>query len=179
LTDPAQGSFWPAYQRLVGRVIKAAAYLAGLLILAIGFFVFYEVVCRYGFDSPTLWVMDYSIYLAMWAAFLGAAQTMRSRGHVLVDVVTAKLGSRDQRLIKIGVHAVVLSFALTLTAAGVRSTYSAYTMKELTMSALYIPLYYPMSAIPVGSCLLALEEIGRIAGLIKNLEPGLDEVNQE
>ncbi|MCG8375888.1 MAG: TRAP transporter small permease [Chlorobiales bacterium] len=176
MTDPGRNSFWQAYQRRVGQVIKAAAYLAGLLILAIGFFVFYEVVLRYAFDSPTLWVMDYSIYFAMWAAFLGSAQTMRTRGHVLVDVVTAKLGAKEQRLIRIGVHAVVLSFALTLTAAGVRSTYSAFVMNELTMSALYIPLYYPMSSIPVGSFLLALEEVGSLAGLITNLEPDPEEV---
>jgi TRAP-type C4-dicarboxylate transport system permease small subunit len=39
-------------------------------------------------------------------------------------------------------------------------------MKELTLSALYIPLYYPMSSIPVGFGLMALEELGTIFNLI-------------
>ena len=39
-------------------------------------------------------------------------------------------------------------------------------MKELTLSALYIPLYYPMSSIPVGFALMALEELGTLGNLI-------------
>ena len=39
-------------------------------------------------------------------------------------------------------------------------------MKELTLSALYIPLYYPMSSIPVGFALMALEELGTLCNLI-------------
>jgi len=42
----------------------------------------------------------------------------------------------------------------------------AYQMKELTLSALYIPLYYPMSSIPVGFGLMTLEELGTISNLI-------------
>ena len=57
-------------------------------------------------------------------------------------------------------------FALIITAAGLHSCVRAYQMKELTMSALYIPLYYPMSSIPVGFCLMALEEFGTICNLV-------------
>lgn len=34
------------------------------------------------------------------------------------------------------------------------------------MSALYIPLYYPMSSIPVGFGLMALEELATLFNLI-------------
>ena len=159
----------PLWRRLDNGLLQLvtwAARLGGLMLLMVGLFVLYEVVCRYVFQSPTLWVMDYSIYFVMWAVLLGSAYTMRTRGHVLVDVVINKISPQNRRVVQICLHTVILAFALTITAAGVHSCVRAYQMKELTMSALYIPLYYPMSSIPVGFGLMALEELGTIFNLI-------------
>ena len=147
-------------------LVTWAARLGGLMLLMVGFFVIYEVVCRYVFQSPTLWVMDYSIYFVMWAVLLGSAYTLRTRGHVLVDVVINKVSPANQRIIQIGVHVIILAFTITITAAGAFSCIRAYQMRELTLSALYIPLYYPMSSIPVGFALMALQEIGTICNLV-------------
>jgi len=156
----------PSYDRAVEKLITWAACLAGGLLLVVGLIVFYEVLCRHVFDAPTLWVMDYSIYLVMWAVLLASAYTMRSRGHVLVDVVIARMRPDLQRSIKLGTHIIICTFALVLSAAGAYSCIRAYQMKELTLSALYIPLYYPMSSIPVGFALLALEEMSTIARML-------------
>lgn len=159
----------PLWQRLDNGLLGLvtwAARLGGLMLLMVGFFVLYEVVCRYVFQSPTLWVMDYSIYFVMWAVLLGSAYTMRTRGHVLVDVVIKKVSPENQLIVQIGIHTIILAFSLTITAAGGYSCIRAYQMNELTLSALYIPLYYPMSSIPVGFALMALEELGTLSGLI-------------
>ena len=168
---------WNLLDNGLQRLITWAARLGGLMLLMMGFFVFYEVVCRYVFQSPTLWVMDYSIYFVMWAVLLGSAYTMRSRGHVLVDVVIKKISPANRRTVQFGIHLLLLAFSLTITAAGAFSCFRAYQMKELTMSALYIPLYYPMSSIPVGFGLMALEEIGAIFNLIlfKDSDPHPEE----
>jgi TRAP-type C4-dicarboxylate transport system permease small subunit len=157
---------WRRFDSIVERLITWAARLGGILLLAVGFFVFYEVVCRHIFQSPTLWVMDYSIYLVMWAVLLGSAYTMRTHGLVLVDVLINRISPGIRRIIQIGIHITILAFALTITAAGAYSCIRAYQMKELTMSALYIPLYYPMSSIPIGFALIVLEEISTISKLV-------------
>ena len=165
LNNPIHNSCF-RFNSMVERLIVGAAKLAGILLLVLGFIVFYEVVCRHVFRAPTLWVMDYSIYIVMWAVLLASAYTMRSRGHVLVDVIITKVPLNMQRVIKFGVHIIILVFAIVITSAGAYSCIRAYQMKELTLSALYIPLYYPMSSIPVGFGLLALEEIGTIISMI-------------
>ena len=158
--------FWHRLDKGLLRLVTWSARLGGLMLLMVGFFVLYEVVCRYVFQSPTLWVMDYSIYFVMWAVLLGSAYTMRTRGHVLVDVVIKKFSPANRRIVQFCIHTLILAFALTITAAGFFSCIKAFQMKELTMSALYIPLYYPMSSIPVGFGLMALEEFGTILNLI-------------
>ena len=162
----AANPLWHCLDNGLLQLVTWAARLGGLMLLMVGFFVLYEVVCRYVFQSPTLWVMDYSIYFVMWAVLLGSAYTMRTRGHVLVDIVIKKISPANRRILQICLHTIILAFALTITAAGALSCVRAYQMKELTMSALYIPLYYPMSSIPVGFALMALEELGTILNLI-------------
>ena len=164
---------WLRFDSAVEWLITWAARLGGILILAVGFFVFYEVVCRHVFQSPTLWVMDYSIYLIMWAVFLGSAYTMRTHGQVLVDVAINRISPGHRRIIETGIHIIILVFALTIAAAGTYSCIRAYQMKELTMSALYIPLYYPLSSIPIGFALIVLEEICTLSKLAF-LESGAD-----
>jgi TRAP-type C4-dicarboxylate transport system permease small subunit len=157
---------WRRFDNGTGGLVTWAARLGGLMLLAVGFFVFYEVICRYVFQSPTLWVMDYSIYFVMWGVFLGSGYTMRTRGHVLVDIVIKKIPSPNRRAIRIGTHLIILAFTLIIAAAGFYSCIRAYQMKELTLSALFIPLYYPMSSIPVGFSLMALEELALIGSLV-------------
>ena len=163
---PPQRPFWVRFDRLVEVAVSWSARLGGLLLLAVGLSVFYGVICRYVFNAPSLWVMDYSIYFIMWAVFLGLAYTMRRRGHVLVDVILKKLSPGKRFYIETGTHVLILSFFVILFAAGVDSCLSAYRMNELTMSALFIPLYYPMSSIPVGALLMCLEEISTVANLL-------------
>ncbi len=136
-----------------------AANLGGALLLLVAFFVFYEVICRYGFGSPTIWVMDISIYAIIWSVFLGTAHTMRRKGHVMVDVLTMKLPRPWRRTIELVTHLLILALAVFLAAASAKSCWMAFKMNELTFSALYLPLYYPLSAIPVGMALLVLEEM--------------------
>ncbi len=161
-----------SYDRFVEGLVKAAAYAAGLLILGVGLCVFYEVICRRLLHSPTLWVMDFSIYFIMWAVFLGAAYTMRTRGHVLVDVLVQKFSPPRQRLLSVIIHLLILAFAAVLLAASARSCVVAHRMNELTLSALYIPLYYPLSAVPVGAFFLVLEEVAILTGIFLAPEAG-------
>ena len=52
---------WHCLDKGLLQLITWAARIGGLMLLMVGLFVLYEVVCRYVFQSPTLWVMDYSI----------------------------------------------------------------------------------------------------------------------
>jgi TRAP-type C4-dicarboxylate transport system permease small subunit len=62
----AVNPLWHRLDNGLLRLVAWAARIGGLMLLMVGLFVVYEVVCRYVFQSPTLWVMDYSIYFVMW-----------------------------------------------------------------------------------------------------------------
>ena len=51
------------FRQAVERCNTFLGYLSGLGILVMGIILFYEVVCRYFFNSPTIWVQEVAIYL--------------------------------------------------------------------------------------------------------------------
>jgi TRAP-type mannitol/chloroaromatic compound transport system permease small subunit len=46
-----------------GTLNKIGGAVSGIFILILGVIVTYEVVMRYVFDAPTIWVLEISIYL--------------------------------------------------------------------------------------------------------------------
>jgi C4-dicarboxylate transporter DctQ subunit len=61
---------------------------AEMILLAImTFFVFSQVVTRYLFSYSVAWVEEFTRYLMIWMAFLGAAPLFKDDGHIRVDLV--------------------------------------------------------------------------------------------
>ena len=69
-------------------------YVSGLGILLMGLMLFYEVVCRYFFRSPTIWAQETSIYLFMWTMLAGGAYTLQQGKHVRIDLLVEHLSIR-------------------------------------------------------------------------------------
>jgi len=139
-----------------------AAVTGGFLFVIITLIVFYEIVARYVFNAPTTWSIDVSIYLVMWATFLGAGHTLKEGGHIMVDVVVVKFSVRHVRRIRLAVYILILVFSLVLLWRGTLACIDAVRYNEVTLSAHRFPLWLPMSAIPAGSFLLALQTICKI-----------------
>jgi len=74
------------------RIARYVSFLVILLILTLC----YEVVARYGFNSPTQWSFDLTYFLCSMAMMLGMAYTWQIDGHVSVDLFYAKINRRKR-----------------------------------------------------------------------------------
>lgn len=79
------------YDRILGRVTRFAAVLAGCLLLFTALIICYEIVMRDVFHSPTEWVLEAATYAVIIAGFLGLAVAFRGNAHVRVDILRAGL----------------------------------------------------------------------------------------
>jgi len=75
--------------------------LSGIFVLVMGLIVTYEVIMRYVFRSPTIWVLEISIYLTIGSVFLGGGYALKEKMHINVDVITRYLSQRNQVLLQI------------------------------------------------------------------------------
>lgn len=74
---------------------KTASWLVWPLILTITF----EVICRYGFNAPTVWAYDMAYMIGGSMMALGMGYVLQERGHVRVDILYDRLPMRVRRLL--------------------------------------------------------------------------------
>ncbi|MBN1545584.1 MAG: TRAP transporter small permease [Syntrophaceae bacterium] len=87
--------------RILDRIMDFMAFLAALLMVGLAALVTYSIASRYvSLPYPT-WVVQFSEYALLWLTFLGAAWLLRLEKHVSVDLLTARLGPKGQRVQKI------------------------------------------------------------------------------
>ena len=76
------------------KVIVGFGLASGILIVLNGLFSSYEVIMRYFFNSPTVWVLEITIYLVIASTFFALAYALLQKAHVKVDFITNYLTPR-------------------------------------------------------------------------------------
>ena len=136
--------------------LRLGMLVAGFMSLAITF----EVVMRYFFNAPTIWVSDASAYGLLWIAFLVGPWLTRQDGHIQMGLLSARLRPvtlARLRTVTALVTAAVLGLLCYLTAT---ATVDSWTHGILTTSGSWeIPQALVWLVMPVGSLLMALEAV--------------------
>ncbi len=159
----------PASNSRYDRMIVGSGLLGGMLIVLNGLFVTYEVLMRYLLNSPTVWVMEISIYVTLAGTFLSLAYALRENAHVKVDFVTNYLSGRTLILLEIFTSCLAILFCLVMGWEGIKMASTAYENWEVSPSVLRIPVFIPQIFIPLGTILLTLEFIRLVIRLFREL----------
>ena len=148
------------YDRILGNVTRAAAVLAGCLLLITALIICYEIVVRDFFHSPTEWVLEVSTYAILVAGFLGLAVAFRDNTHVRVDIFAGRLAPETKRKVDMIINVISFLLFLIFMTESMDLVTSSYVYHKLSPSILRFPLFIPQFALVFGSFLL-LGEIAR------------------
>ncbi len=81
--------------RVVTSVLDySGIVLATGLVVILTILVAMNVTLRYGFNRPLFFVEEYSGYIVVALAFLGLGYTLKTKGHITLDVVINRLRGR-------------------------------------------------------------------------------------
>jgi len=134
-------------------------WLAGIFILLMSLIVFYEVVSRYVFNSPTIWSLEITEYLVVLAGFTGAAYVLKENRHIVVDVLTSMLVEKTRTALQVVVSLLMLTFSIMLFWFGLQVLLTSLVRHEVSYSLLRFPMWVPKLAIPLGMFLLTLQTL--------------------
>jgi len=158
--------------RLLGLIDKASEMLgkaAGWLLLPLSFFVTYEVVLRYVFDKPTIWVWDLGVQLQAAIVALGGAYALREHSHVSIDILVTRL-SRKKRAILDSITYVFVFFGLSVLLWRLWvSTQFAVKISEKWTSYWAPPIYPLKILILVTVCVLLLQAMANWIRILRSL----------
>ena len=142
---------------------KAVSYLL-LVIMSITLL---EVIMRYGFNRPTIWVHETSQQLFAISFLLGAAYTLAQDGHVRVDILTRRLSDKGMAVLEIINAVFFFLFSGLLLYLGWDMAYESATALERTQTPWEPYIFHVIAMIPLAALLLISQGI---VSLFKNIK---------
>ncbi len=157
------------------RVSVGFGLVSGILLVCIAVLGTYEVVMRYFFNSPTVWVLETTIYLAIASTFLGLAYVLAEKAHVNVDFVVNHLPPGTVAVLEAFTSFLGILYLLVLDWESGKITYGLYQSWEVSPTVLKVPMFIPNLCVTFGGTLLTVQFIRHfwnvILGLPRALHP--------
>lgn len=165
--DPALHAAGNRFTRVIDWISNASGLFVALWTVNAVLAYFYEVLMRYLFNTPTIWVHEASYLLFGMQYLLAGAFALLHGSHVRVDIVYAALPPRQRISLDIFTSVFFFIFALALIGTSWRFFMDSYSMNEITIETWGIQ-HWPVKAMMLlGALLLALAGISK---LIKDIQ---------
>lgn len=153
--------------------------LSGICIVIITIFILLEIIARKFFNYGFLFVLEVSSYLLATSWFLSAAYTLRTDGHIRINVLTSVLKT-DRAVRFVDIFATVLGIVMSLIffrAVLILAT-DSYFFNKTSFSPLRAPLYIPQTFIAIGMFFMLIQMIVRLMLLLVNEKPDINLKNK-
>ena len=152
--------------RLFDYINIIMVVVSAILLLGLTFIVGADITLRYLFNRPLGWVKEVSEYILVGLGFLVAAWILKDDGHVKMDLVLNKVGSRVQTMMNIITSIISTIIVFIMTCFALRVIVDFYRTKLVAPSVLEPPKWILLTPIFVGCLLLAIQFIRRTYGFI-------------
>jgi TRAP-type mannitol/chloroaromatic compound transport system permease small subunit len=132
----------------------------------------YEVVMRYVFNSPTLWVHETSDQLWAFSFLLGGAYTFSQGGHVKVDVLYNYFPERTKVLVDIATSFFFFLFIGLLLWQGGEMAWESARLMEQSQTPWRPYIFQVYMAVPLAAFLMLLQGLVFLIRDVRKLRGG-------
>jgi len=157
-------------RRLLDTLYLTGGVLAGACLILMATLILAQVVTRwFGVIIPS--TEDFSGFLLAAASFLALAYTLRSGGHIRVNMLITHFHGR----VRVVIEAVILILALILVGYIAWSTsflaYESYLFEEVSQGYIAVPLWIPQVPMGVGLVILTIALLDELVLLLRGERP--------
>lgn len=150
--------------RTLDSVSEWTGRIVSWLILPMVASLVYEVGARYLFDAPTVWAYDMTFMLYGSFFMLGAAYTLRHKGHIRTDSFYGEWSPRKQGWVDTICY-LVFYFPPLIAFQVVTWDYfyKSYGQDERIMTSPWMPIVWPFKfVLPLATLLLLLQGVSEL-----------------
>ena len=133
--------------------------LCAWCLFAIGFFITFEVLMRYVFNAPTIWVDEISRVLQVWVVFLATPYVLKHREMISIDVLLRDPNTLRRRLAESFSIVVLFVFMSVAVYYGFELWLKATLAGHTTDTYLAPPKWFTHAPVWVGGTLLLLQGV--------------------
>ena len=150
------------------KLVKYSGYLASALFIAIGFIVSYEVIMRYLFNSPTIWVNEVSRFLQIWATYLALTYSFHKQDFIRITVIYDRLNENGKKILDFISFIFILIFSSFVVYFGWLIAYDSLKVGRTSSTILDVPSFLTELAIPLCFAFLVLRVILEVIAYIRD-----------
>ena len=141
------------------KLVKYSGYLASALFIAIGFIVSYEVIMRYLFNSPTIWVNEVSRFLQIWATYLALTYSFHKQDFIRITVIYDRLNETGKKILDFISFIFIIIFSCFVVYYGWLIAYDSLKVGRTSSTILDVPSFLTELAIPLCFAFLVIRVI--------------------
>ena len=155
----------PALRQAKPRVpVKLEEFVAAMAMALICVITFANVVVRYFTDESFAFTEEFSVFLMVVLAFVGASAAFAGNSHIRVTFFVERMSARAAYLAEIAVTAVGLALFALIGGYGVRLVLDDVRF-ETTSPGIGVPQWIYSVWLPVPSAVIVLRLLGRFIRL--------------
>lgn len=130
----------------------------------------YEVVARYIFDTPTIWVHESSFLLFGMQYMMAGAYGMLHGSHVRVDVLYSKLSVTGQAAMDVFTSVFFFIFIVAMMATSYTFFVDSFAIDERSLETWQVQFWPVKGAMLLGAVLIFLAGVSRLIKDVRTFE---------
>jgi C4-dicarboxylate transporter DctQ subunit len=147
--------------------------LIALLLAAMTFLTFTQVVLRYGFNSGFVWALEVTTYLFGWLILFGISYCVRVHAHIGIDLLVKALPEAARRLVGLAAITLCLLYA-GLMAYGSWGYIERLMKLGITAEDIPVQRWLLTIILPVGFVLLGIRLLEQAILIVRGEAKGFE-----
>ena len=139
--------------RLIDRTNEAVGRAMSFLIPLLAGILVFELIMRYGFNSPTTWAHDITQMLFGATFVLGAGYTLLHNAHVNMDMFYSRLSVQNKARLDVITGVLLMLFTFVLAWKSFFMAYESILFKETLSASAFDPPLYPIKTVFFIGCM--------------------------
>jgi len=150
------------------KIVKYSGHAASILFIGIAFIICLEVILRYIFNSPTIWVEEMSRFLQIWATYLALTFSFHHNNLIRITFVYDRLNENAKKILDIISFVTIIIFSLIVVYYGWLITADSFKLGRTSATMIAIPKVLTEISIPLCFGLLIIRVFFELIKYLKD-----------
>lgn len=147
---------------IIDKIIMLSGKWASILMPILAFVVFFEVLARYIFNSPTIWAYDVSLFLFGYVAALGGAYAQQKNAHINVDILYVTVSTKVKNIFNLISYFLCIFFLILVFYMSMTKFNEAIHFDYRTTSEWAVPMWHFWLMLCIATTLFVMQLISNM-----------------
>ncbi|HLQ95638.1 MAG TPA: TRAP transporter small permease subunit [Pseudogracilibacillus sp.] len=163
---------WGAAELAVDALSELLGRIGWLIVLYVMFFGLADVILRYIFNMPSMWISITVQYAMVILASVAGPYALNNNEFVKLDVFYERFSDRTKAIIDVFTSVLTFLYLYVLITKGFEQAMNSLGRHEVTPTAVQLPLYHLKFVIPICAIVTLLVVIKKFSFDIRTIIVG-------